>query len=163
MTIATGCFIRKRWWYESPRSCCWNKQTPASGHFRRLINDSQFQAVPLTDDAEAWPGLPGGPSGNATGNPSSAETSENEGEAAHRLGRQGATMADKIARASSTPVKKEESKRKLMTLNGRAKQAGGEAQMEGLNAKAAGDLHHTPFIIRDQNPDWHAKTFISES
>jgi hypothetical protein len=98
-----------------------------------------LQAVPLADDPSAWPGLPGGRSGNATGNSSSAETSENESEAAAlKIGKLGVTMADKIARASSTPaVKKEEGKKKLTTLNGRTKQTAGEAQAESLGAKSA--------------------------
>ncbi len=89
-----------------------------------------MQSVPLADDPQAWPGLPGGRgSSNVTGNNSSAETSENESEAAAgKLGKAGLTMADQISRArSGLPAgQKEEGKSRLTNLNGWSK-AGGES------------------------------------
>ena len=95
-----------------------------------------MQSVPLADDPQAWPGLPGGQgSSNVTGNTSSAETSENESEAAAgKLGKAGLTMADQISRArSGVPSgQKEESKKRLTNLNGWSKSGGeGSDTLEG--------------------------------
>ena len=109
-----------------------------------------LQAVPPAEDPQAWPGLPGGRSGTA----SSAEASENESETTPGkppLAKPGATMADKIARASSGPAAgkaSESSKKKLTPLNGRAKQgaaaADGQADANGTDGKPSGELasHH---------------------
>lgn len=99
----------------------WSAKSPAAA--------ATAPSMPLADDPQAWPGLPGGQgSSNVTGNNSSAETSENESEAAvGKLSKAGPTMADQIARArAGTPAsQKEESKKRLTNLNGWSK-AGGE-------------------------------------
>ena len=95
------------------------------------------QSVPLADDPSAWPGLPGG----TTGNTSSAETSENEGEAsASKLGRAGLTMADQIVRARSgvSSGQKEEGRKRLTNLNGWSSKPGAEAGPEGIETKPKG-------------------------
>lgn len=103
--------------------------------------------MPLADDPQAWPGLPGGQgSSNVTGNNSSAETSENESEAAvGKLSKAGPTMADQIARArAGTPAsQKEESKKRLTNLNGWSK-AGGEGSdaLEGKHRGGRQIWHH---------------------
>ena len=85
------------------------------------------QSISLTDDPHAWPGLPGGvdsTSGNVTTNPSSAETSETEGDGLQSrrtsLSR-GTTMAVKLAQASSGKEvsKEKEQPKKLTPLPGR--------------------------------------------
>ena len=87
------------------------------------------QSIPLTDDPHAWPGLPGGAdstSGNATTNPSSAETSETEADVLHARRSslsQGTTMAVKLAQASSSKdqAKDRDQPRRLTPLPSRHK------------------------------------------
>lgn len=110
---------------------------------------SALQSVPLADDPQAWPGLPGGQgSSNVTGNTSSAETSENESDAAAgKLGKGVPTMADQIARArSGTPSgQKEEGKKRLTNLNGWSK-AGGEVS-DVLEGKHRGEYCSEGFLL----------------
>lgn len=97
--------------------------------------------MPLADDPRAWPGLPGGV---ATGATSSAETSENEGEAAAgRLGKAGLSMADQIVRARSgaSVDAKEEGRPRLTNLNGWTSRAGAEGGPEGADARVKGGRH----------------------
>ena len=118
-----------------------------------------LQAVPPAEDPQAWPGLPGGRSGTA----SSAEASENESETTPGkppLAKPGATMADKIARASSSPAagKAPESfKKKLTPLNGRAKQgapaADGQADANGADGKPSGEQ-------APQHPCWKPRRLV---
>lgn len=104
-----------------------------------------LQSVPLTDDPQAWPGLPGGSrSSGATGNPSSAETSENEGEgSSSKMHRAGLSMADQIARASSgpSPIPQEEGKKRLINLNGWSSKPSAEAGLENIAVKQKGERH----------------------
>lgn len=105
-----------------------------------------LQSVPLADDPQAWPGLPGG---NPTGTTSSAETSENESELAlGKQGKMGLTMADQIARARSGPSSghKEEGKKRLTNLNGWNSKASGEAGSDAFDAKQKGSSLLTPAL-----------------
>ena len=122
-----------------------------------------LQAVPPAEDPQAWPGLPGGRSGTA----SSAEASENESETTPGkppLAKPGATMADKIARASSSPAAgkaPESSKKKLTPLNGRAKQgaaaADGQADANRADAKPPGEQQ------APRHPCWKPQRLVCQS